>query len=407
LAIFVGGWTLEDAEAIVNGGGDILDGLASLVDESLVRQESEGEPRFTMLETIRDYAAERLESSGEAEDLRQRHATRFLEVAEESEHGLTGPDQLQWLRLLETEQDNLRAALAWAVQARRGDVALRLASALTRFWHTRSFLNEGRTWLAAALEVGADQPPELRGKALTRLGVLLLRLGLAGETKPLLEESLALHREIGDPEGTALSLIHLSHVAVREGDSSSAEQMLEESLALYESLGDQRGIAVIRVNLGYVAVTQGEYARSIRPLDQSLAFFEEIGDRLGTAHAAFNLGLARLFQGRPEEAEEALGRALRCAASVGSTEEIICSLVCLAAAAQRRDPERTARLLGAAERLGEEIAFVLDPFEQDLCDETAARVRAALSAATFEQAWNAGRALDCDEAVALASTAHA
>ena len=211
LAVFAGGCTLEAAEAVCGAHGgheiDVLDGLDSLSQKSLLRPEegSEGWTRFTMLETIREYALERLDASGEADSLRQAHARFFLDLAEAAEPQLTGPDQVLWLDRLGTEHDNLRAALGWLERSSEREPWLRLSGALWRFWWVRGHMTEGRGWLARALAETDGLPPAVRAKSLSGAGILAESQGDYVQAKALHEESLALARQSGDRFAIAAS----------------------------------------------------------------------------------------------------------------------------------------------------------------------------------------------------------
>jgi tetratricopeptide (TPR) repeat protein len=252
LAVFAGGFTLEAAEYVTQARSDLeaLERTASLVDESLVHssEDAEEEPRYAMLRTIREYATERLEEAGEAEEVRARHAELCLELVEQAEPELTGAGQALWGRRLQTESDNIRAALAWAIE--RGGreapdiarVALRLAAALGRFWYTRGQLLEGTRWLEEALALDAGAGSE-RAKAMHNLGVLLDQRAEHERAQGLFEESLSLFRALGDTARVATSLKSLGAAALSAGAMARARALLEESLELRRKMGDEERIA--------------------------------------------------------------------------------------------------------------------------------------------------------------------
>jgi len=272
LAVFAPGCTLDAAEAVcpaagpdefAEWGGDVLEGLASLVDKSLLRSEQGTEPRFTMLETIREYGLEQLASVGEAEALRRRHAAHYLAVAKRAEPALTGAEQGTWLARLEGEHDNLRAALQWSRDSGESALGLRLAGALWRFWYVRGHLSEGRAWLDGLLALTtSDREPDvaaIRAKALTGAGVLANIQGDYDRATVLCEESLTLYRRLDDTRGPAVALNILGNLAMNQGAYARAVALSEESLALYRTLGDKRGMAVALNNLGVVLLHQGAY----------------------------------------------------------------------------------------------------------------------------------------------------
>jgi predicted ATPase len=218
LSVFVGGCSLEAAEAVCGTGSalDVIDGVATLVDQNLLRRDEDraGEPRFLMLETIRSYALERLGQSGEEAATRQAHAAYFLALAEEAEAALTGAEQLDWLNRLDTEHDNLRAAVLWAQDHAEAETGLRLGAALWRFWIIRGHIDEGGTYLKRMLALpGEDVLPVARARALNGLGTLLHNRGDNYEARSCLEEGLALLRQQGDRRGTATVLNNLAWVA--------------------------------------------------------------------------------------------------------------------------------------------------------------------------------------------------
>ena len=222
LAVFVGGWTLEGSEAVCDVGDEVavLQQISALVDKSLVQQRGsiQHEPRFTMLETVREYALERLEESGELERLRRRHASYFLELAEEEERASRGPLQRAWLDRLETEHDNLRASLEWSLTS-QGDteLGLQLTGALSHFWYVREHHSESRMWLQSALERGSATSAA-RAKVLVGAGRLAWFQGEFARVNTLVEESLTLYQSLGDDEGAAFALLVLGRTAVSQGN---------------------------------------------------------------------------------------------------------------------------------------------------------------------------------------------
>ena len=277
LAVFAGGWTLEAAEQVGAGesetGEDIeawavLDLLTSLADKSLVVAEQEEEhTRYRLLETVRQYARDRLSESGESLVVRARHGDYFVALAEEIMPKLAGSEQAQWLRVLEAEHDNLRQALTEYAEDATEDVraddkkGLRLGAALQRFWMVRGHLSEGRERLRAALEhSGGQEPTKSRAAALNGAGTLAWMQGDYASARVLYEESLTIARELEDKKGIALSLGNLGIVAKEQGDYALARSLYEESLALRRELGDTSGIAFGLNNLGLVVKEQGDYA---------------------------------------------------------------------------------------------------------------------------------------------------
>jgi predicted ATPase len=297
LAVFVGGCTLEAAESVCNAEGeasiDALEAGASLADKSLLRleEQGDGEPRVMMLETIREFAQEQLEASGEAPTFRQRHAEYYLSLAESANPRMWGAEQTEWLVRLDTEHDNMRAALSWSEHDAVGvAVGLRLAGALMRFWYIRGHFTECRRWLEVALAAGGDAPNPVRGRALNLAGILAFAQGDYGRATELFEESLVLLREQGDIWGIALGLGDLGLVAHDQGDYRRGAELFTESLDLFRQAGDTWGTAWCYGNLGRLAYAQGDYDGANIVLDQGLVLRRELGDKWGMAWSLATLG---------------------------------------------------------------------------------------------------------------------
>lgn len=306
LAVFKGDWTLDAVAAVCDAAGglgiDVLDGLLMLVDHSLVRQVegSDSDSRFTMLETIREYALERLEEAGEGPTLRRCHAAFCLQLAEMAAPWLWGSAQLQWLSRLEADQGNFRAALAWSLTA-VGDMVLglRLAGGLWPFWLLRGYASEGRDWLTRllALPHHSDVSSPVRAKALYGAGVLAGAQGDYIQAVAFCEESLALFRDLENQPGMAWSLNQLAFVALNQGYDVQATARAQESLALFREVGDQRGVAESLDHLGRVVRNQGDYKRATTLFQESLILFREVGHQRGIAHSIRSLGNMAWTQG--------------------------------------------------------------------------------------------------------------
>jgi predicted ATPase/class 3 adenylate cyclase len=322
LAVFVRGYTLEAAEVVCQavhdpaaGPGqslDVLDGVASLLDKSLLRQQEQasGEPRFRMLETIREYGLECLTASGEEPAMRRAHADYYLALVEAAEPALTGPEQTAWLERLEAEHDNLRAALRWAEESGEAEVGLRLAGALCQFWLMRGHLREGQERLARLLGLaGAPPYTAARAKALTRAGHVADNLGDYAAAHAFFEESLAIRRALGEKGGIAAALNDLEWVAFHRNDYTAARALSEESLAIWRDLGDKEGIATSLNNLGFVAYHQGEYTATYVLFQESLALRRELGDKWGIAVALCLMGRTAHSQGNYRRATALLEEA--------------------------------------------------------------------------------------------------
>jgi predicted ATPase/Tfp pilus assembly protein PilF len=308
LAVFVGGCTLEAAAAVChmaqNASGaeprlEVVDGMASLVDKSLLQQEAlHGEPRFRMLETIRAYGLECLTASGEAQAAWRASAVYLLGLVEMAEPALSGPQQAAWLDRLETEHNNLRDALRWADASDATDLGLRLAGALCQFWLMRGHLREGQEHLARFLKrVSTSTWTTARAKACTGAGHLAHNLGDYATAHMRFEESLAIWRELGDRQGIATALNNLGWMAWRQGDYTVARALSEEGLAIWRELGDKQGIATALNNLGWTAHHQGDYTTARAFHQESLRLRRVLGHTGGIAFALTNLAWAMSQQG--------------------------------------------------------------------------------------------------------------
>jgi predicted ATPase/class 3 adenylate cyclase len=409
LAVFAGGWTLEAAEEVCAGDGaqdpDVLDLLSSLCDKSLVMVEQDDRStRYRLLETVRQYARERLLESGSGAALRQRHRDYYLALVEEAEPKLVGTEQAAWLRRLEQEHDNLRSALEWSHAQRESVEGLRFCGALQKFWRRTGHLSEGREWCARALgQAGGERTP-VRAKAVSAAGHLAYWLGDDLAARALHEEGLAIWRQLGDKWGMATSLNNLGMVARSQGDSPSARALYEESLAIKRELGDQWGMGASLNNLGNLAADQGDFPAS-RPLhEESLAIWRKLGDRGGIATALENLGHVAYEQGDLASARALLLESLTMRRQLGDKLGIVVSLEMLAAVAGLLGaPLRAARIWGVTERLRAQTGSSLRSKDRSRHDQHVAAVRAAASDnAGFDRAWQEGAALTVEQAIELA-----
>jgi hypothetical protein len=279
---------------------DVLDGLAALLDKSLLKQEeaATGEPRFAMLETIREYALERLEASGETEAIRQQFATYYLELAEAAAPQLECAGQETWLDRLEIEHDNLRAVLAWCQAAvsseHSSELGARLAASLLEFWLMHSHWSEGRRWLEEVLNTNSTLPLAVRARALYAAGALAGGQGDDTRAIVLLTESLTLWRNLGDRRGVARALYELAGL---QGNDGQAQALLAECLALFQELGDKSGIAEVLHTLGHRALDQGDDARATALFEQGLALERERENTHNIARMLTDLGQVALRQG--------------------------------------------------------------------------------------------------------------
>jgi tetratricopeptide (TPR) repeat protein len=398
LAIFVGGCTLEAAENVCGNDLDVVDGLASLTDGGLIRVEGTDEaPRFTMLEPILEYAVERFEESGEAEQLRQGHADYFLGLAEEAEPNLRGSPG-DWLDRLEFEHDNFRTALDRLEASGDGETALRLAAALWRFWYLKGHLAEGRRRLERVLPTDA-RPTAARAKALNGAAVMAVNAGDTEAAKLRAEEALALHRTLGDSWGAAYSVFMLG---AAEDDATRAQLLYEESVRVFREHGDEHSALLATRNLAanYAELGDDERAR---------ALYEDNLERARATHndrvEASTLGalaMISLAEGQLEEAASMLKSSLRIHARLGDVLDTAVDLCRFASVLARNGEAATAAcLLASFDSLGDEVGIRRSGVVE-MNETTLAAIRAQLDDAAIAETWAQGRKLTVGEAVTLA-----
>lgn len=452
VSVFVGGWTLEAAEAVCAGNGldenDILDSLTGLAEHSLIVVESEsGRARYRLLETVREYAQEHLRAQKDAygEDLvvalRAKHRDYFLRMAEEASALMMRPAQAEWLNRLDTEHDNLRVVLEGCTAENTGDTGLRLAAALGLFWKIRGHYREGKAWLERFLAVPIAtenrEQKETRGEALYWLGTIDHDMGDFAAAHRCLEQCAAVFREIGSEKGVASAVSNQGNIAYRMGDYPLARRLYGEALEYYQRESQTSGIASMLGSLGNVEQAEGNLAESRRLQEESLrlsrevgdarmssytlhnlgrlatleknlararVFYEEslalkrtLGDRRGVASLVNNLAFLALEEGKAAEAGTLLVEALQTLLEMGSRLDLVMSLVGMGRHAWLQgDPERAARLWGAALDAAKRMGIA--SYESD---EGYARVVAearAISPTTFDAAWAEGSTLTLEDA---------
>jgi predicted ATPase/class 3 adenylate cyclase len=449
LSVFSAGCALEAVEAVHDAEGDlfidVLESLSSLVDKSLLRQEQgvEGEPRFVMLETIREYARERLELSGNAREIRRLHAEYFLALAEHGASEQQESEEATWLERLDLEHDNMRAALSWTLQSEEAELGMRLAGALWQFWDMRGYYGEGRRWLEEALAKDG-RASVARAKALEGVGWLAdlqgdidravaaaeegLSLGARAKIQSsdrasflrilgsaayvsgdheqatrLYEESLALSREARDERGVASSLLQLGNVSGDRGNHEEAKTFYEEGLALSRRLDDKALLASALISVGAEFLLQGDHARGAMLNEEAAELYRERGNRGHLQYALDNLGWAALMRGDQQQAEGLHRESLALSRQLGDklvAAEALEGLACSASA--RGEAERVARLFGAAEALREAVGYRQEPREHALREPYLVAARPRLSKARWDAAWAEGRQLGFEEAIAYA-----
>jgi predicted ATPase len=453
LAVFQGGRSLDAIQAVCNANGDLgidpLDGVQSLVDKSLLRQQEglDGEPRFLMLETIHEYAREKLEESGEQQAIGSQHALHFTRLAEDANLKVWGATEVSWLDRLDEEHDNMRAAIRWSHSV-EGDaeIELRLAVALGRFWEIHAHLSEGREKILSALsrpESYHEKVQGLRSWALVQYSSLAFWQSDYPGARAALEEALATFREIGDKEGIARALTDLSDVARAVGDYDKAIVLGSQSLDINRELGDRHGTVVALVMLGWAEVRPGHYTRAAEYLEEALSLARQMAGPNRVALVLGALGEAMLRQGRYDRAISLLEESLALRRTAKNRWGEAATLGTIALVAMRRndypraaellveslairkdvgdkggiawcleqfalvenvqgDSVRAARLLGAARALREAIGTVVDIGDQADYEQALNMLRSRLGDKVFQTAWQEGRAMNSERAIAYA-----
>lgn len=405
-SVFVDGASLNAAEAVCGDAGiDVLDGLAGLVDQSLIRQEeADGEPRFTMLTTIREFALEQLTGSGEAERMAERHAAFFVGLAEGSAPGLTGPHQKRLLDELARENGNLRAAVNWSVERAEPETAMRLGSALWRFWQMRGMLQEGTAVMERVLAVPDPEGHKpLRAKALEAAGSVAYWRAEMPKAMDYYEASLALCREMGDKSAIANALYNIGFpTLVSRDDVERSRRAFEECLAMYRELGDQPMIARVLWGLGNAYYFSGDNVNARDTLVEDVELLRNMSDPFSLNWALHTLGLAYSGLGETVTQSQPLWReALGHFAGVGDISGITIMLGDFAILANAEgDPLRAVRLNAAAERMASTGGTGLGALATGII--SAAPDLTGIEPAEVEAAAAAGGRMTVDEAVAYA-----
>lgn len=459
LGVFVGGFTLSSVEGVCNSEGklpmEVLEGLGSLLSKSLLqrRREHQGasgsDARFSMLETLREYALQRLTTSGEEEAIRRAHAEYFLALAEAGDVQLRGPEQTEWLERLETEHGNFRAAMSWALVQGEVELGLRLAGELGWFWELHGHYTEGRERLASALalypprsaqegrtavaaralnsagRLAYDQGDIRNGRILldealsiaTELDdkwLMLLTLHNLGNVaaaegnEPLArtyyEESLVAARELGDPWGLAWALMGMGYICINNSDYEKARIYFEESLEVRRGMRDKWGIARSFTELGAVARLQGDYHKARALYEDALAIHDELGHKGWVSNSMYSLGHVALHLGEYTKAEEQFKDAIRFYTESGDT---VSAASCIAGfglvAYYRSDHRRAATLFGAAGSIHRVSNYHMEAFDRTEFESAINSLReAATNDRVIAGAWSYGEEMTLEQAIAYA-----
>jgi len=447
ISVFVGGCTLEGVEAVCNTKQDleveVLDGMGSLVNNSLVQQveQSAGEPRFALLDTVREYGLERLAASGEEAAIKRAHAAYYLVLAEESATQAADPAETEWVSLLEVEHNNCRAALDWLTRRGNAEWGLRLGAALFQFWETREHLTEGRDRLEKLLKLeGAAARSNSRVRVLFAAGVLAAAQGDHRAAYALFEESLQIARELNDARGVGIALNALAVNARDDGDMSTAKSQFEESLAVWRGLNDRAMVARALSNVASVAKSQRNYAlaRSLHEesrvifeelgdstctawslnyqgdvaqeqgeisvarelYEQSLNIFRKLGDKWGVAGCLMDLGTLARDEGDEKKSRAHYAESMKLFQELGQKRGMARLLDCLAcSAALQSQPERALRLAGSAAAMRRILGVALPVAEQTRLEKTLDAARQSISPAKAAAAWMDGWTMATDSAI--------
>jgi predicted ATPase/class 3 adenylate cyclase len=412
LSVFVGGFGLDAAEDVCNPevelGVDTLEGVASLANKSLLRHMDTGpeEPRFFMLETIREFASGRLAESPDATETAARHLAYYLALAERAAPQLTGSDQVRWLERLTEEHDNLRAALAWAEQASEVDTALRLGGSLWRFWQMRGHLREARERLDRLLSLPGSVDRDARALALEGAGGVAYWMADMPQSRRYYEECLAIRRELGDRRGIAEALYNGGFAIIYGGRDEEnirrAHEAFQEALATFRELDDEGGAARALWAIGNTSYTAGDYEEVLGPLREGLAIQRRLGNRFDVAWSRFMEGLTLLNLGRTDGVASAFGEALSILVEAKDTSGIPLALWGYSALATLEgDGPRATRLAGAAAAVEEVSGSGLIGVQEDLAQWDRRR-QALVDPDEHDRLWEEGRAMSTEAAVAYA-----
>ena len=450
LAVFSGGWTLETAENVCAGEGveewEVLDLLTSLTDKSLViAEERDVSARFRVLETVRQYARDRLMESGDGEQWRDRHLVHYLGLAEEAAEHLSGADQQAWLARLETEHDNLRAATEYALNHAEGPrSALRFVASLSKFWMVRACLSEGREISSGALAISDLVSPDTNvARVLHAAGNLAYVQGDYVEARSRFEQAAIMWAALGNRVREAGSRINLATICQTEGQKDLARAQFEQSLAIFEELGDNHGTSVALGCLGTVSKEQGDNAAALGYLKRAVALNREMGNRSAEANSLNNLGVIHRSMGDEDSARQFFESALEIDRELGYDWEAGLCLINLSSPARnsgdyplawsmlaesiqklkavgaRRDmvswleevahleallgrSERAVRIFGAAAAHRELMRFPSAAADESETASTLGKLRNALGSNVFEEALASGMQMALEDAVEYA-----
>lgn len=410
LSVFVGGWSLAAAEDVtaldpLSDQPDVLNGISALVDKGLVQvlEDVEGAPRFRMLETIREYATERLDASDEADMIRRRHMSWFVALAESATPHWSGPEQGAWLFRLERDGGNLRAALYWSVEHGEVVMEVRLCAALWQMW-IRGYLSEGQHWMTGALTRVIAVPSSLRARLFNGAASIALLLGDYKHAEILYGQALMLRRSIGDVNGAAYALNNLGMVATEWGDLAHAATLLEESVSCFRALRNAHGTAFALNNLGRVLLYQGKDARATALLQESLTLWRSMGNTQGVAETLCDLGQVALRHREYTWAASLYQESLTLLQKLGNERRLMASCIegLAAVSVAQGQTTQAVRLWGMAEVLRARIGAPLARIDHAAYEQAIAAAREQIGGSEFATLWEQGRATPLAEIVEVA-----
>jgi predicted ATPase/transcriptional regulator with XRE-family HTH domain len=418
LAVFAGGFTLASAEAVAAADGRlaVLDGLVALVEQSLVRQMpgAGAEPRYQMLETVREFGLERLVSSGDADDARQRHAEHFLRVSADLMQASTILMDHASLTRVVAEHDNVRLALVWYDQHGEIDALLQLSSLLYGLWFSRGLYREGVQWVDRALERSQRVPSSTLIRALDGAGTLAIFQGDYVRATSFIEEGLALAQVLGDPSLMSEALTYAAFLAYRHRAFARAEELLAEARHILAGSAESEpgalpfltlGGVVPFFHIGDLALVQGQFAQAATEYEEAIALFQAAGSETGLRDMQAGLAAVRYLTGDVPQAAALYGESLQQSHAMAFWPLVVSSLLGLAGIAiEVGDPVGGARLLGAAEGIASSLGAVMYTRDYPVHDRVLATVRLALDEQRFANVRETGRALSIEVAIAEALT---
>jgi len=418
LSVFLGGWTLQAALAIVleenRAEADALEEIETLLDHSLVKRvwpeeaslQEKSEPRFYCLETVREYALGQLEASGEREDMQRRHALYYLALVERVESKLSGRQQLATTALLTREQGNLRAALTWAISHNEALIAQRMCGALGIFWEARTQFQEAQRWSNAALNITAETPPAVRAKLLMAASRQALWEIAYERSRELAQEALALYEAAGNAAGKTQAIFQIGDSWHMQGEYTRATGYLEESLPLLREQKNWRVYAFALSRLGAIAMLQSNFSQAWTRLNEAAPLLREYSEPGLLNVTLVYLGVLALIQGDFAQCILCLREGLLLAQQTGNRYMLATALIAFGCAlGTLRGPSFAARVCSAAETYFESLNTALPAAYRPLYDGFLVATRSQIDEATWSAWWAEGKALSQNEIIALALAA--